>query len=69
LSEEGELMMSKKMSDFKLFEPISVDGDDLLINATTIFKEKQVDNIIVLENRKPIGMLDVQDLVKLEVLD
>ncbi len=69
LSEEGELIMSKKMSDFKLFEPISVDGDDLLINATTIFKEKQVDNIIVLENKKPIGMLDIQDLVKLEVLD
>lgn len=69
LSEDGELMMTKKMSDFKLFEPISVDGDDLLLNATTIFKEKQVDNIIVLENRKPIGMLDIQDLVKLEVLD
>ena len=69
LSEDGDLMMSKKMSDFKLFEPISVDGDELLINATTIFKEKQVDNIIVLENRKPIGMLDIQDLVKLEVLD
>jgi len=69
LNEDSEAILSKKMSDFNLFEPISVDVDDLLKTATTIFKEKQIDNIIVLDNKEPVGILDVQDLVKLEVLD
>ncbi|NPA37088.1 MAG: CBS domain-containing protein [Chlorobi bacterium] len=69
LNENGESFLSKKMGELRLFEPISVDAEDLLKKATTIFKEKQIDNIIVLDNRKPVGMLDVQDLVKLEVLD
>ncbi len=69
LNEEGQALLSKKMKEFYLYEPLSVDADDLLKKAASIFKEKQVDNIIVLEGKKPIGMLDVQDLVKLEVLD
>jgi TalC/MipB family fructose-6-phosphate aldolase len=69
LNEDGEAIMSKKMSDFKLFEPISIDGEETLNKATDIFKDKQVDNIIVTDQGKPVGMLDIQDLVKLEVLD
>ena len=39
-----------------------------LHTAVGIFKEKQIDNIIAVSNGKPAGMLDVQDLVKLEIL-
>jgi TalC/MipB family fructose-6-phosphate aldolase len=69
LKNEGESILSRTMDSFKLFEPITVDADDLLKNATAIFKEKQIDNIIVTDHQKPVGMLDVQDLVKLKVLD
>lgn len=57
------------MREFKLFQPISLDGEDTLNKAIEIFKEKQIDNIIAVSGRKPIGMLDIQDLIKLNVIE
>ena len=34
-----------------------------------IFNANQVDNIIVTENGLPIGMLDIQDMVKLDLMN
>lgn len=45
------------MSDFKLFEPISVDGEETLNKATDIFKDKQIDNIIVTDSANPLACL------------
>ncbi|TAJ09749.1 CBS domain-containing protein [Marinilabiliaceae bacterium JC017] len=69
LNEDGENFLKKKMREFKLFQPISLDGEDTLNKAIEIFKEKQIDNIIAVSDRKPIGMLDIQDLIKLNVIE
>jgi len=45
-------------------KPKSVDAGALLNVANDIFKSTQVDTLLVLENGKPIGMLDIQDLAK-----
>ena len=50
------------MGDFKYNTPISVDADSLLTDAADIFKKSKVDTILVTENGKPSGMLDIQDL-------
>ncbi len=42
---------------------IPCGSDDLLIDASHIFKEKKVDTISVVKNGKQIGMIDIQDLV------
>ncbi len=68
LKEDGDIL-NKKLNEFKLYEPVTVDADELLKKATTLIKEKEIDNIIVSENRKPVGILDIQDLMKLEVLE
>lgn len=68
MNDDGEKILTMTMADFEMNYPIVVDIDDKLHEAVTIFKEKQVDNIIAVSNGKPVGMLDVQDLVKLEVL-
>ncbi len=68
MNTDGEKILSKKMSDFEMKMPIHLDIDEKLYKAVAIFKEKQVDNIIVVSNGKPVGMVDVQDLVKLEIL-
>ncbi len=68
MNENGEKVLSMKMSDFDMKYPIVVNADDKLHTAVDIFKAKEVDNIIAVENEKPVGMLDIQDLVKLEVL-
>jgi signal-transduction protein with cAMP-binding, CBS, and nucleotidyltransferase domain len=49
--------------------PISIEGDALLQKASDIFNANQVDNIIVTENGLPIGMLDIQDMVKLDLMN
>ncbi|TAE07101.1 MAG: CBS domain-containing protein [Bacteroidetes bacterium] len=48
--------------------PITVNAEALLHDAVKIFKDKGVDNIIVLENNLPVGMVDIQDLVKMNLI-
>ncbi len=49
-------------------EPLTISASALLYDAVKIFKEKQIDNIVVLDYNSPIGMLDIQDLVKLGLI-
>jgi transaldolase len=62
LQESGRDILTKKIGDFQYKEPISVDADALLNEAADIFKKTKVDTILVTENGKPVGMLDIQDL-------
>ena len=43
-------------------EPITIEGNVLLNDASALFKKTNVDTILVTENGKPVGMLDIQDL-------
>ncbi|MGB0521873.1 MAG: transaldolase family protein [Flammeovirgaceae bacterium] len=45
-------------------DPITIDADSLLYDASNIFKEKKIDNIIVTSNGSPVGMLDIQDMIE-----
>lgn len=65
LKEKGKDVTGSKMGDFTYNEPLTVSANALLYEAVNIFKQKQVDNIVVLDNNAPIGMLDIQDLVKM----
>jgi signal-transduction protein with cAMP-binding, CBS, and nucleotidyltransferase domain len=38
----------------------------LLIDASNLFKDAEVDTLIVTENNAAIGMIDIQDLMKLD---
>ncbi len=60
----GAEAVNKKVAELDLKEPLSIDGGELLIQAQEIFKAKKVDELVVTENGKVIGMMDVQDLVK-----
>jgi TalC/MipB family fructose-6-phosphate aldolase len=69
LSADGKAVLNKKMSEFSFKAPISVASDALLVEASDLFKKMKVDNIIVQQDGKPIGMIDIQDLVKLNAID
>ncbi len=43
--------------------PVSISADALLYDAVAKFEESKVDTIIALDGKKPIGILDVQDVV------
>jgi len=48
--------------------PVTIGQEALLDEAVKLFKEFEVDSIIVLDGEKPTGVLDIQDLVKLGLL-
>lgn len=65
IESEGETAIHKSLSELNLKEPRSIEGTELLYQAQAAFKDLQVDSLVVTENGKVIGMLDVQDLMKL----
>ncbi len=62
LQNDGEHILDKKVGDVVNKTPVSIDANALLNEAQGIFKKMNVDTILVTENGKPCGMLDIQDL-------
>lgn len=60
----GRDILSKKMGEFDYKKPISIEGEELLNVAHNLFTKNQVDTLLVLNNGKAVGMLDIQDLEK-----
>jgi signal-transduction protein with cAMP-binding, CBS, and nucleotidyltransferase domain len=62
LQTEGEHILDKKMDSMSYKAPISIEGSALLNDAATLFRKTNVDTILITEDGRPIGMLDIQDL-------
>lgn len=62
LTKDGRDVLSKKLGDLTYNTPIAIETSALLNDANTIFKKTNVDTILVTENGKPVGMLDIQDM-------
>jgi transaldolase len=57
-------LINKKFIELETNSPISVGLNATLHEITNLFKEKEVDNIVVIENNKPVGIIDIQDVLK-----
>ncbi len=70
LRNSGKALLEKAMGDLVSAAkvPVTITSDALLYEAVKIFKETGVDNIIVTENNAPIGMIDIQDFVKMNLV-
>jgi transaldolase len=62
LQEKGREVLAQPLSSFSYKAPISIEATAILNDASDIFKKTKVDTILVTDNGKPIGMLDIQDL-------
>jgi TalC/MipB family fructose-6-phosphate aldolase len=62
VEKEGNEAINKKMGELSYNTPITISGEKLLNEASALFHEKQVDNIIVLNDDEVVGILDIQDL-------
>lgn len=62
LMDKGRDILSKKLNDLDFRDPITIDANSLLNEANLLFKKTSVDTIVVTDNGKPVGMLDIQDL-------
>lgn len=66
LQEKGEDILSRPLGELNFaVSPITISADARLDDAVELFKQHKVDNIVVVEDNAPVGILDVQDLVKL----
>ena len=43
--------------------PTTINENELLLTASDLIKKKKVDSIIVVSQNKPVGMIDIQDLL------
>lgn len=69
LQDQGSDIINSTLGDLGFSEnPVTISDDALLNDAVAKFEETQVDTIIVLSEDKPIGILDIQDIVKLGLL-
>ncbi len=57
-------IVNKKFTELEPNSPISVNINSSLQEITNVFKAKDVDNIVVTDDEKPIGLIDIQDVLK-----
>ncbi len=65
IESDGAGAVDKKMSELTMNTPKSIDAGELLIEAQTMFKSNKVDELVVTSHGKVVGMIDIQDLVKI----
>ncbi len=69
LQENGRAILDETLAQIGFSEsPVTIGRDALLNEAVKLFKEFEVDSIVVVDDAKPSGVLDIQDLVKLGIL-
>lgn len=69
LQSGGRTILDKKLADIGFSpSPVTIGQDALLNEAVKVFKSKEIDSIVVVDGAKPVGVLDVQDLIKLGLL-
>ena len=62
LQKGGRDVLQQKMSDLNYNQPLTIESDELLFKANDLFKVHKVDNLLVTEKGKPVGLLDIQDI-------
>ncbi|NIA09102.1 MAG: CBS domain-containing protein [Nitrospiraceae bacterium] len=62
LQKEGRDVLKYKMSDFQYKPPLSIGSQEFLFKASELFKTHKVDNLLVVEDNRPVGLLDIQDI-------
>jgi len=68
LVEHGTGALALPLAQLGSKQPLTIAPDALLMHAVDMIKKNKVDNLIVAEADVALGMLDVQDLVKLNVI-
>ncbi|MBI3867356.1 MAG: KpsF/GutQ family sugar-phosphate isomerase [Verrucomicrobia bacterium] len=64
-----ETVLERALSDVMTRRPICISEDALAVEALKLFNERNIDDLIVVNKaRKPVGLVDSQDLPRLKVM-
>ncbi|MHC4994602.1 MAG: KpsF/GutQ family sugar-phosphate isomerase [Planctomycetota bacterium] len=70
LVNDGPDALRRPVADVMTAAPTHLPDDALVRDAVQLIREKRLDEIPVLdENHKPVGLIDVQDLIALKVIE
>jgi TalC/MipB family fructose-6-phosphate aldolase len=62
LQANGRDVLDRRMGDLSYDAPISIERGARLNEADELFHRHKVDNLLVVDQGRPVGMLDIQDL-------
>jgi TalC/MipB family fructose-6-phosphate aldolase len=69
LQKDGTGILSRPIAQVgHTSKPLTISADALLYEAAKMFQDHKVDNVVVVEADRPLGLLDVQDLVRMGLL-
>jgi transaldolase len=69
LQADGRAILDKSLGAIGFSKtPHTLDRESLLNDAVKLFKKAEVDSIVVVDGGRPVGVLDVQDLIRLGLL-
>jgi CBS domain-containing protein len=69
LQADGRSILDKSLSAIGFSKtPHTLDANALLNEAVKLIKKAEVDSVVVVDGGKPVGVLDVQDLIRLGLL-
>jgi len=69
LPEAGENALERTIGEIGFTKnPLALESDALLNDAVALFEKHSVDSIVVVDGSKPVGVLDIQDLVRQGIL-
>jgi TalC/MipB family fructose-6-phosphate aldolase len=57
-------ILEHSLGSLQLKPPVAVEADELLFEANKLFRERQVDTLVVTEHGRAIGMLDIQEMMQ-----
>jgi transaldolase len=57
-------LAAEKVESVMTEDPVTIEGDSLLADAVAIMRKRKFDNLVVVDGGgRPVGMLDIQDLL------
>jgi CBS domain-containing protein len=68
LQSDGRAILDKTLAAIGFSKAPHTLDRELLNDAVKLFKKAEVDSIVVVDGTRPVGVLDVQDLIKLGLL-
>ncbi|MEL6135183.1 MAG: transaldolase family protein [Bacteroidota bacterium] len=60
----GKDVLTHSLSELAKKAPYQIEADAALLEASNLFKETKVDTLLVVDKGRPVGMLDIQDLIQ-----
>lgn len=65
----GGDFLSRPVGDFMTRDPVTISDDSLVVDALRIFEQREIDDLIVVDNsNRPVGLIDGQDLPRMRLI-